>query len=139
MKEDLLGLNHWLSLPATCHTVSPRSSALSSGHLRMAPPKSSSGMPRCLRYHAASEALSPLLFRNTPPIPVTFAIVPPHVVELRDARVALRVTMPRRTEACARRAVLVVRCRLWSQDAPASPGTIIAEVSFRVTQTGELR
>src|SRR6266853_4416321 len=76
MKEDLLGLNHWLSFSATCHTVRPRSSALSSGHLRIAPPKSSSDMPRCCRYHAASAVLSPLLLKKTPPTPVTFAIVP---------------------------------------------------------------
>src|SRR5215207_64480 len=74
MKDDVLGLNHLLSLPATCHTVRPRSSALSSGHRRMAPPKSSSGMPRCFRYHAASAALSPVLLKNTPPTPVTLAI-----------------------------------------------------------------
>src|SRR5215212_2569823 len=76
MNDDVLGLNHLLSFPATCHTVRPRSSALSSGHLRMAPPKSSSGMPRCFRYHAASAAWSPVLLKNTPPIPVTFAIIP---------------------------------------------------------------
>src|SRR4029077_1319938 len=75
MKEDLLGLNHWLSFPATCHTVRPLSSALSSGHLRIAPPKSSSDMPKCFRYHAASSALSPLLLKKTPPTPVIFAIV----------------------------------------------------------------
>src|SRR5258705_8141910 len=75
MKEDLLGLNHWLSLSATCHTVRPRSSALSFGHLRMAPPKSSSAMPKCFRYHAASAAWSPLLLKKTPPTPVIFAIV----------------------------------------------------------------
>src|SRR6185436_20129563 len=75
MKEDLLGLNHWLSFPATCHTVRPLSSALSSGHRRIAPPKSSSGRPKCFRYHAASAALSPLLLKNTPPTPVTLAIV----------------------------------------------------------------
>src|SRR5450631_266236 len=75
MKEDLLGPNHWLSLSARCQTVRPRSSALSSGHLRTAPPKSSSCMPKCFRYHAASEALSPLHLKKTPPIPVTFAIV----------------------------------------------------------------
>src|SRR5215471_2605855 len=75
MKEDLLGLNHWLSFPATCHTVSPRSSALSSGHLRIAPPKPSSVSPKCFRYHAASAALSPLLLKKMPPTPVTFAIV----------------------------------------------------------------
>src|SRR3989442_11403549 len=74
MKEDLLGLNHWLSFSATCHTVRPRSSALSSGHLRIAPPKSSRDMPKCFRYHAASAALSPLLLKKTPPTPVTFAI-----------------------------------------------------------------
>src|SRR4051812_12758304 len=76
MKEDLLGLNHLLSFAATCHTVRPRSSALSSGHLRIAPPKSSSGMPKCFRYHAASAALSPVLLKNTPPTPVTLPIVP---------------------------------------------------------------
>src|SRR6188508_3341891 len=75
MKEDLLGLNHWLSFSATCHTVRPRSSAVSSGHLRMAPPKASSDMPRCFRYHAASAALSPLLLKKTPPTPVILAIV----------------------------------------------------------------
>src|SRR2546423_3638196 len=75
MKEDLLGLNHWLSFSATCHTVRPRSSALSSGHLRIAPPKSSSDMPKCFRYHAASAALSPLLLKKTPPTPVILAIV----------------------------------------------------------------
>src|SRR5882724_4651934 len=75
MKEDLLGLNHWLSFSATCHTVRPRSSALSSGHLRIAPPKSSSRRPKCCRYHAASAALSPLLLKKTPPPPVILAIV----------------------------------------------------------------
>src|SRR5687767_11907921 len=75
MNDDVLGLNHLLSFAATCHTVSPLSSAVSSGHLRMAPPKSSSGMPRCFRYHSASAARSPVLLKNTPPTPVTFAIV----------------------------------------------------------------
>src|SRR5688572_21421846 len=74
MKEDSLGLNHLLSFFATVHTVSPLSSAVSSGHLRIAPPQSLSGMPRCFEYHAASAALSPVLLMNTPPIPVTFAI-----------------------------------------------------------------
>src|SRR5258705_6407260 len=76
MNEDLLGLNHSLSFAATCHTVRPRSSARSSGHLRIAPPKSSSGMPKCFRYHAARAALSPVLLKNTPPTPVIFAIAP---------------------------------------------------------------
>src|SRR5438128_11507712 len=76
MKADVLGLNHLLSFPATCHTVSPRSSALSSGHLRIAPPKSSSDMPRFFWYQAASAAWSPLLLKKTPPIPVILAIVP---------------------------------------------------------------
>src|SRR5213595_2974660 len=75
MNDDLLGLNHSLSFSATCHTVRPRSSALSSGHLRIAPPKSSSDMPKCFRYHAASAVLSPLLLKKTPPTPVIFAIV----------------------------------------------------------------
>src|SRR5215210_1920597 len=85
MKEELLGLNHLLSFFATCQTVRPRSSAPSSGHLRMAPPKSSSGMPRCFRYHAASAAWSPLVLKNTPPTPVTLAIVPPPFTEPPDA------------------------------------------------------
>src|SRR5215216_3597253 len=80
MKEELLGLNHLVSFAATCHTVRPRSSAASSGHLRIAPPKSSSGMPRCFRYHAANAALSPLLLKKTPPTPVTFAIVLSYLV-----------------------------------------------------------
>src|SRR6185369_1553216 len=75
MKEDWLGLNHLLSFPATCHTVRPRSSALSSGHLRIAPPKSSSAIPKYFRYHAASAAWSPLLLKKTPPTPVIFAIL----------------------------------------------------------------
>src|SRR5687768_4471079 len=76
MKDELLGLNHLLSLFATLHTVSPLSSALSSGHLRIAPPQSSSAIPRCCLYHAASAALSPVLLKKTPPIPVTLAIDP---------------------------------------------------------------
>src|SRR3954464_3084566 len=75
MNDDSLGLNHLLSFPARCQTVTPRSSALSSGHLSTAPPQSASGMPRCCWYHEANAALSPLLLRNTPPIPVIFAIV----------------------------------------------------------------
>src|SRR5215510_8653646 len=75
MKEDVLGLNHRLSFSATCQTVRPRSSARSSGHRRIAPPKSSSAMPRCFRYHAASAAPSPLLLKKTPPTPVILAIV----------------------------------------------------------------
>src|SRR6059036_1616763 len=75
MKDDLLGLNHWLSFSATCQTERPRSSALSSGHLRTAPPNSFSAIPKCCRYHAASAALSPLLLKKTPPTPVIFAIV----------------------------------------------------------------
>src|SRR3954464_5792873 len=75
MKDALLGLNHWLSFAARCQTVSPRSSAVSSGHLRTAPPKSASGMPRCRWYHEAKAAPSPLLLKKTPPIPVIFAIV----------------------------------------------------------------
>src|SRR5687767_4326244 len=78
MKEESLGLNHLLSLSARCHTVSPLSSALSSGHLSTAPPQSSSGRPKCFLYHAASAALSPLHFKKTPPIPVIFAITAPY-------------------------------------------------------------
>src|SRR6266566_5166248 len=90
MKEDLLGLNHWLSFAATCHTVRPRSSAKSSGHLRIAPPKSSSDMPKCFRYHAARAALSPLLLKKTPPIPVIFATVALLLSRSPNARVHLQ-------------------------------------------------
>src|SRR5262245_23139699 len=73
MNDDSLGLNHLVSLSATCQTVKPLSVPLSSGHLRIAPPQGSSGMPRCLLYQAASAALSLVLLKKTPPIPVTFA------------------------------------------------------------------
>src|SRR5437868_9607933 len=88
MNDDVLGLNHLLSFAATCHTVWPPSLPVSSGHLRIAPPKSSSAIPRCFLYHCASAALSPLLLKNTPPMPVTFAIV------------ALRVSRGRINDAC---------------------------------------
>src|SRR5262245_16858991 len=74
MKDDWLGLNHLLSCAATVHTVRPASSARSSGHLRMAPPQSSSDRPRCCRYQSANALPSPLLLKNTPPMPVTLAI-----------------------------------------------------------------
>src|SRR5262245_429224 len=77
MNDDVLGLNHLLSFPATCQTVWPSSSRLSSGHLRIAPPQSSRVNPRCCLYHAASALWSPLVLKKTPPIPVTFAIVTP--------------------------------------------------------------
>jgi hypothetical protein len=48
---------------------------LSSGHLRIAPPKFVNGSPRCFWYHAASAALSPLLLKKMPPTPVILAIV----------------------------------------------------------------
>src|SRR4051812_15030862 len=82
MKDDSLGLNHLLSFDARCQTVTPRSSAVSSGHRSTAPPHSASGMPRCRWYHEANAALSPLLLRKTPPIPVIFAIVVPHPLSL---------------------------------------------------------
>src|SRR6266550_287637 len=101
MKEASLGLNHLLSFFATCHTVRPRSSALSSGHLRIAPPKSSSDMPKCGRYQAARAALSPLLLKKTPPTPVTFAIVPlllwyTHAVRQREREICSAVRQPDR-------------------------------------------
>src|ERR1041384_7219855 len=77
MKEDLLGLNHLLSFAATVHTVRPRSSALSSGHRKMAPPQSSSANPKCFRYHAARASWSPVLLKKTPPMPVIFAMTLP--------------------------------------------------------------
>src|SRR4029453_18068238 len=100
MKDDWLGLNHLLVCSATCHTVRPRSSALSSGHLRMAPPKSSSCMPRCSRYQARSAAASPLLLKNTPPTPVTFAIVGLLDVDLRPRRASTARSGPHDT-SCA--------------------------------------
>src|SRR4051812_35613901 len=90
MNEDVLGLNHLLSFDATCHTVRPRSSPLSSGHLKTAPPKSDCGIPRCFRYHAASAALSLLLLKNTPPTPVIFAIGLPLWVSLPNGSLYLR-------------------------------------------------
>jgi hypothetical protein len=74
MKAEVLGLNHLLSFFATDQTVSPPSSAVSSVHFRMAPPNGSSVIPRCSWYHAFRAAWSPVLLKNTPPIPVTFAI-----------------------------------------------------------------
>src|ERR1044072_1797695 len=74
MNAESLGLNHLLSLAATCQTVRPPSSALSSGHLRITPPHSSGFMPRCFSYQAASARWSPRLLKNTPPIPVALAI-----------------------------------------------------------------
>src|SRR5262245_21679504 len=103
MKDEVLGLNHLLSLPATCQTVSPRSSALSSGHLRIAPPKSSSGRPRCFWYHAAKAALSPLLLKNTPPTPVTLAIDP-----LSHSRFGLCYSRPAMLAGSAARTLLIV-------------------------------
>src|SRR5688572_20769942 len=75
MKEELLGLNHLLSLAAVCQTVMPPSPALSSGHLRSEPPHSSNLSPRYFSYHAASAFWSPVLLKKTPPIPVTLAMV----------------------------------------------------------------
>src|SRR5690242_2223670 len=75
MKLEVLGLNHFDSGSATCQTVSPRSSALSSGHLRIAPPQSSSAMPRLSRYQAARRLWSDVDLKKTPPIPVTRAII----------------------------------------------------------------
>src|SRR5262245_8801363 len=74
MKLDSLGLNHSVFFSATCQTVRPRSSALSSGHLKIAPPHSSSARPRCCLYQAASCLWSDLDLKNTPPIPVTLAM-----------------------------------------------------------------
>src|SRR3954462_4150208 len=74
MKLEVLGLNHFESRSATCQTVRPRSSALSSGHLRIAPPQSSSAIPRLSRYQAASRLWSDVDLKKTPPIPVTRAI-----------------------------------------------------------------
>src|ERR1700688_2253319 len=73
MNSELLGLNHLLSLSAICHAVTPLSSALSSDHLRAAPPKSSSRIPKCSLYQCARALLSCLDLKNTPPIPVIFA------------------------------------------------------------------
>src|SRR6185295_700757 len=74
MKLDSLGLNHWLFFSATVQTVRPRSSALSSGHFKIAPPHSSSCNPRCRAYQAASCVWSDLDLKKTPLIPVTLAM-----------------------------------------------------------------
>src|SRR6202158_1726250 len=76
MNSELLGLNHLLSLSAICHAVTPLSSALSSDHLRAAPPKSSSRIPKCSLYQCARALLSCLALKNTPPIPVIGATLP---------------------------------------------------------------
>src|SRR6185437_5665110 len=76
MKEALDGANHLVLGSATCQTVTPSSPARSSGHFSIAPPHDSRGMPRCFWYHAARALWSFVLLKNTPPIPVTFAIAP---------------------------------------------------------------
>src|SRR5438552_18324842 len=75
MKDDSLGLNHFVAGSATCHAVTPLSSALSSAHLRAQPPHSSSSIPRCFLYHSRRALSSVFALKNTPPIPVIFAIV----------------------------------------------------------------
>src|SRR4051812_9975730 len=74
MKLDALGLNHSLLFSATCQTVRPRSSALSSGHFKIAPPHASSANPRWRAYQAASCLGSDVDLKNTPPIPVILAM-----------------------------------------------------------------
>src|SRR5215468_2918858 len=76
MKLEVLGLNHFDSRSATCQTVRPPSPALSSGHFRIAPPHSSSARPRLSLYHVASRLWSDVDLKNTPPIPVTRAMMP---------------------------------------------------------------
>src|SRR5215203_2973371 len=76
MNEEALGANHWLSRPATLHTVRPLSSALSSGHFRIAPPHSSRERPRCFWYQAA-RALGSFTLKKTPPMPVMRAMQAP--------------------------------------------------------------
>src|SRR4051812_39350024 len=77
MNEEVLGANHWLSRPARLHTVSPLSSAVSSGHFRIAPPHSSSESPRCFWYQSA-RALGSSALKNTPPMPVMRAMQAPY-------------------------------------------------------------
>src|SRR5437667_10890626 len=74
MKLDVLGLNQSVSRWATCQTVRPLSSAWSSGHFKIAPPQSSSAMPRCCLYQAASLVWSVVDLKKTPPMPVTPAM-----------------------------------------------------------------
>src|SRR5258708_6932500 len=74
MKLDSLGLNHFVLGSATCHAVTPLSSALSSVHSRPQPPHSSSLRPRCFLYHSRRARSSVFALMNTPPIPVTLAI-----------------------------------------------------------------
>src|SRR4026207_235587 len=115
MNGELLGLNHLVSDFATLHTVSPLSSALSSGHFRIAPPKDSSANPRCFSYHAASALGSPVLLKKTPPIPVTFAIaVLLWSREVRGGEKTRRTAMMRQLLVTVRHAQ---QCRL----APRAP------------------
>src|SRR5262245_10067366 len=74
MKLEVLGLNQFDSRSATCQTVTPRSWARSSGHLKIAPPQSSSARPKLSLYQAARRLWSDVDLKNTPPIPVTRAI-----------------------------------------------------------------
>src|SRR5690348_2464413 len=74
MKDAVDGANHLVLGSATCQTVTPSSPARSFGHFNIAPPHDSRGMPRCFWYHAARALWSFVLLKNTPPIPVTFAI-----------------------------------------------------------------
>src|SRR5262245_15096123 len=74
MKAASLGLNHSLFGSATCQTVSPLSSAVSVGHLRMAAPHGASAVRRFARDQAASPFPWRLAFQNTPAIAVTFCM-----------------------------------------------------------------
>src|SRR5438045_3688812 len=74
MKLDSLGANHLLSGAAVDHTVIPPSNCASSVQLMIDPPQSSNLSPRLSLYHAMRASLSFVLLKNTPPIPVTFAI-----------------------------------------------------------------
>src|SRR5215831_2250288 len=84
MKLAKLGLNHSVSLSATCHTVSPPSGAWSADHLSSAPPHDSTVRPKWRVYHAASSRAPDFDLKNTPPMPVTFAMAVDHTPPAHD-------------------------------------------------------
>src|SRR5262245_26976754 len=137
MKEALLGLNHLVSPSATCHTVRPRSPALSSGQRRMAPPKSSSGMPRCFSYHAARSVLLPLLLKKTPPIPVTLAIVVSQslsrLTHLRQQRVQTGVQQQLRLSSCRATVFRTASCKVRPLPFPNARAALRAAASAERT------
>src|SRR5436190_11060087 len=96
MKLDSLGANHLLSGAAVDQTVIPPSTFASSVQLMIEPPQSSNLSPRLSRYQATRASLFLVLLKNTPPIPVTFAIYnslgricPPTVTSSRQTGITM--------------------------------------------------